>query len=105
MKSQKIIMDQNNMYSPLQLHYKIKSVLCIHLDDGCYRIEAQLDTGYHVVLLEKSSRAPTHAQLYRARANGNSSENSHGKYFRFAKNLKNVMYPVPHLKTFIVQHV
>ena len=90
------------MLTPSELKLEITKVIAVNLNNGFFSIEAVLKNGSNIILLPKSKRTPSAVQLFSQRANGNCDENSHGKFFTFAKSTKNIMYPSKHLQSYLV---
>ena len=80
----------------------IESVFASELECGRFNVVASLYCGDNILLIEKSKRKPSNVQLFERRANGNSNQNSAGRFFTFSKSTKNLMYPSKHLKTYII---
>ena len=95
--------NENIMLTPLQLKEKITKVIAVNLNNGFFSIEAEMKNSDNIILLPKSKRTPSVVQLFSKRANGNCDDSSYGKFFTYAKSTRNVMYPSPHLKSFLVQ--
>ncbi|MCP4324904.1 MAG: hypothetical protein GY787_24260 [Alteromonadales bacterium] len=91
------------MLTPTDLNSRITKVIAVNLNNGFFSIEAVMDAGVNIVLLPKSKRTPTAVQLFSMRANGNSKDESHGKFFTYTKSTKNIMYPSKHLKSYLVE--
>lgn len=70
--------------------------------DGTNEVYCEMIDGSKEMLLAKSKRIPTCAQLFERRANGNSSQESIGRFFTFSKSSKNLMHPSKHLKTYFI---
>lgn len=86
--------------SPNELMEQITQVIAVEINGG-FRVDAELSSGEIIILKNKSTRKPTAVQLYSCRANGNSSANSDGKYFGFAKSV-NSHQKECHLKGYFV---
>tara|TARA_R110002167_G_C12705890_1_gene654540 strand:+ start:13335 stop:13613 length:279 start_codon:yes stop_codon:yes gene_type:complete len=91
------------MYTPTELKEKITKVIAVNLGNGFFSIEAVMGAGENIILLPKSKRTPIAVQLFSKRANGNCDNDSYGKFFTYAKSIKNTMYPSEHLKSYLVE--
>jgi hypothetical protein len=73
-------------HSPSELFKEITRVVAVEIKGG-FRIDAELLSGEKITIKNKSTRKPAAIQLYSCRANGNSPNNSNGKFFGFAKSV------------------
>jgi hypothetical protein len=91
---------EQSSHTSTELLAEITQIVAVEIKGG-FRIDAELSNGETITLKNKSTRKPTAIQLYSCRANGNSPENSDGKFFGFAKSVSSYEKEF-HLKGYLV---